>query len=207
MDGLESGTQFEFTYAPDTSIEQIIGFEMAGQIWSSYLQDNVTVRIHVEATDQLPEDVVGGALPNKQEDITYDDLLQKLSQDSTSQDDLLAFNNLPSLDKEFGIVVDGNELNKTNEFKLTNANAKALGLLNDDPQNLDGYILVNDFSGEPGTGWDYDALRSGDANGSQMDFLSVALHEVGHVLGFVSGIDDEGWLEVLTESKEKRSNK
>jgi len=29
------------------------------------------------------------------------------------------------------------------------------------------------------------------------------MHEIGHVLGFVSGIDDDGWLEVLTKAEEE----
>ncbi|MEM7757969.1 MAG: NF038122 family metalloprotease [Cyanobacteria bacterium P01_A01_bin.40] len=199
--GLEGGTQFDFTYAPGTSQEQIIGFEMAGQIWSSYLQDDVTVRIYVESTDELPEDVVGAALPGKKKKADLNNLRKKLTEDATSTDDSLALLNVPSSGNEFSIVVDGRELNKTKDFKFTNANAKALGLLNDERNKLDGYILVNDLTGQSTTGWDYDALRNGSAQG--IDFVSVALHEIGHVLGFVSGIDDDGWLEVLTEAERK----
>ena len=202
--GLDGGTQFDFTYAPGTSTEQIVGFEMAGQIWSSYLDDDVTVRIHVEATDELPEDVVGAALPGKKKKEDYEKVKKSLTGDDIiSPDDSQAILSLPSSDKEFSVVVGEQELNKTKEFKLTNANAKALDLLDDDSKKLDGYILVSDLSGQSTTGWDYDALRSGDNGGGQLDFLSVAMHEVGHVLGFVSGIDDDGWLEVLTEAQRK----
>ena len=69
MSESDSGTQFDFTYAPGISSEQIIGFEMAGAVWSSYLQDDVTVRIYVESTDQLPEDVVGAALAGKKKKV------------------------------------------------------------------------------------------------------------------------------------------
>ena len=206
MDGLDSGTQFDFTYAPGTSQEQIVGFEMAGQIWSSYLKDDVTVRIYVEATDQLPEEVVGAALPGKKVKTDYKKLREGLDDDSTSSDDEKAILNLPSSGKkgeEVSVIVDGEALNKTKEFKLTNANAKALDLLRDDRDKLDGYIQVNDLTGKSTTGWDYDALRSGNDGGGKMDFLSVAMHEVGHVLGFVSGIDDDNWLEVLTEAQRK----
>lgn len=194
------GTQFDFTYAPDTSIEQIVGFEMAGQVWSSYLDDNVTVRIYVESTDRLPEDVVGAALPGKKKKADLNNLRKKLIEDVTSSEDGSALLNLPSLDNEFSIVVDGTELEKTKDFKFTNANAKALNLLNDEPDKLDGYILVNDLTGQSATGWDYDASRSG-SGADGIDFLSVAMHEIGHVLGFVSGIDDDGWLEVLTKAE------
>ena len=205
MDTNSYGTQFDFTYAPGTSQEQIIGFEMAGAIWSSYLQDNVTVRIHVESTDQLPdENIVGAALPAKEKDIKYDKLREHMQADRISSDDYTAYEHLPhnyDKDKEFTVFVNGEELDKTKEFRLTNANAKALDLLDDDRKKLDGYIVVNDLAGTSAVGWDYDALRNDTISNNSMDFVSVAMHEIGHVLGFVSGIDDSGWLEVLAESR------
>lgn len=33
---------------------------------------------------------------------------------------------------------------------------------------------------------------------NQIDFLSVASHEIGHALGPTSGIDDADWLATLT---------
>ena len=129
-------------------------------------------------------------------------LRKELTDDASSSNDSSSLLNIPSDGNEFSIFVDGRELNKTKDFKFTNANAKALGILNDDSKKLDGYILVNDLTGQSSTGWDYDALRSGGAEG--IDFISVALHEIGHVLGFVSGIDDDGWLEVLTKADREK---
>ena len=78
-----------------------------------------------------------------------------------------------------------------------------MGILKDDYKKLDGYIVVNDLTGNSTVGWDYDALRSDSTQGNEIDFLSVAMHEVGHILGFNSGIDDDGWLEVLAKSQEE----
>ena len=200
MNDFNGGTQFDFTYAPGTSQEQILGFEMAGEIWSSYLNDDVTIRIHVESTSELPDEVVGAALPGKKQKQKYDKVRDALSADITSSEDELAFSNLSGEDKEFSVLINGQELDKTEEFRLTNANAKSLGLLDDDSSQLDGYIQINDLADESAVGWDYDSLRSNGASGGEIDFLSVAMHEIGHVLGFVSGIDDGDWLSVLTES-------
>ena len=205
MNDFTSGTQFDFTYEPGTSQEQILGFEMAGEIWSSYLADDVTVRIHVESTsDLLPDEVIGAALPGKKQEYKYEEVKPVLERDKISKNDDIAFGSLPDDDKKFSIIIDGQELDKIKEFKLTNANAKSLGLLKDKEDKLDGYILVNDLSGNNSSvGWDYDALRSGSASGNDMDFLSVAMHEIGHVLGFVSGIDDSEWLKTLAKVEEK----
>ena len=38
-------TEFNFTYAPGTSLEKMLAFEMAGQIWSDHLADDATINI------------------------------------------------------------------------------------------------------------------------------------------------------------------
>ena len=203
MDEIDTGVDFNFSYASGVSEEQIIGFEMAGQIWSSYLKDDVAVNIYVEATSDLPENVIGGALPGTKKNIKYDKVRQELEADIISANDSLAFDNLPSSDKEFSVIHDDVALEKTKEFKLTNANAKALSLSKSDDDKLDGYILVSDLTGQDNVSWGYDPLRDSNLGGNELDFLSVAMHEIGHILGFVSGVDDDGWLEVITESQEK----
>ncbi len=195
-----AGVDFNFSFAPGVTDEQILGFEMAGEIWSHHLRDNATVNIHVEMTDQLPENVIGGALPGMQKDVKYDNLWQELSEDITSSNDLSAFNNRVYTEKQFTALVNGRELQKVDHMKLTNANAKALGYIGSNSAQLDGYILMSDFTGQSNVQWDYDPLRNDNLADNSLDFLSVALHEIGHVLGFVSGVDDGQWLSVVTES-------
>ena len=96
---------------------------------------------------------------------------------------------------------------------LTNANAKAAGL-DGNGSSLDGYILMNDLSKESAIKWDYDVSRSTAIGANSLDFLSVALHETGHILGFVSGVDDPGWLSAISDAtssgssgKDKKSKK
>ncbi|MEM6451125.1 MAG: NF038122 family metalloprotease [Cyanobacteria bacterium P01_D01_bin.105] len=190
--------QFNFTYDPSISLEQRVGFELAGMIWSSYLEDDVEINLHIASSARLGQDgqAVGGAIPIFHEQ-NYGIYQEYAEEDADSDIDEEAIEHLQdgnTVDFLVGEqVVDGN----TN-ILLTSAQAKALGMdealeLEDggtwdrdlvDPNALDGYILVsNAFE------WNYDYTRSGEAPPGTLDFMSMALHEIGHQLGFVSGLD------------------
>ncbi len=183
-----------FSYAPGTSLEQMIGFEMAGQIWSKYLGDDVNVNIHVETTDQLPGSAIGGALPGLKVNQSYNSWRNHLANDQTSTDDETALAHLQNDDDGFTALIDGTESEENSKLRMTRANAKAVGMINTDQKALDGVILMSNLTHES-VGWNYD--YTGDTVPSNtLDFLSVAIHEIGHILGFVSGVDDPGVLKV-----------
>ena len=62
------------------------------------------------------------------------------------------------------------------------ANAKAFGLLSNNPNLLDGIIT---FTTSP----IFDFDRSNGIAANKIDFVGVAAHEIGHVLGFTTGVD------------------
>lgn len=139
---------FNFTYAPGTTLQQMIGFEMAGRIWDAHLNDPITVNIHVGVSSSLPGNAIGGALPGIRATQNYSDIVRGLSNDITSLEDGIAVPNLrtksdyeawfdafdPKDGKNNGKTV------KTKTLNITRANAKALNLLSSSTE-LDGVIL------------------------------------------------------------------
>ena len=55
--------QINFHYTPDVTREQMIGYEMAALIWGQLFTDNINVDILATTTNQLNENVIGGASP------------------------------------------------------------------------------------------------------------------------------------------------
>ena len=181
-----------FSYAPGTSLNQMIGFEMAGGLWSSHLADPATINLYVQTTNDLPSGVIGGALPGLLPNQRYESWRKSLANDRTSANDELTFKNQQNDADKFTALIDGYKIDNNYYLNMSRANAKALGMLDGKNSGLDGAILMNNLSGYS-VGWNYDFLN-GTVPTNSLDFLSVALHETGHTLGFFSGVDQPGWL-------------
>lgn len=189
--------QFNFSYASGTTLEQMIGYEIAGGIWGTNLVDNASVNIHIEMTNELPTNVIGGALPGISAQQKYDTWRTSIIADKKSLDDSSVVQNLQNDKDKFTALVDGYKVDNNYHLNMTRANAKALGMLNGNDSNLDGYILMSNLQNTP-VSWNYNYQSSSVAT-NQLDFLSVGIHEIGHVLGYVSGVDKPGWLTQKTQ--------
>ena len=201
---ISHASKFHLTYGEGTTLDQIIGFEMAAGVWSASIDDDVTINIHVEVNDNLPERVVGGALPGLLLDEKIKDVQKALSEDVTSSDDGIVADSLPlegKGDEKVRVVADRYELKDAKIMDLTRANAKALDLIDGSDPGLDGIVMMSTLSDVPFS-WNY-SVNPSTIPGHKVDFFSVALHELGHTLGFVSGVDDFGWLEALAEAQAK----
>jgi hypothetical protein len=204
--------------------------------WSSYLKDPITLNAQVEFVDMPAprlggarpamlkvnyKDYVTALLDDYTSGQDWDALnnLQLSSQDkwtlqSYANGDLNpnqvklntdSFSQL--LDSEFvsksgsdGTVLDQNGSENNQKIWITRANAKALGLLKkDDNSKLDFIIQMNKSAK-----WDFD--QTDGITPGTFDFTSVFQHEIGHALGFVSGVDAFEWLnltqgQTLTEKE------
>jgi hypothetical protein len=186
---------FNFSPAAGTSQMAIDGFAAAGNLWSSVFTDNVTVNININFTALSPGTLGETSASNR--NYAYNQVYNALKNDRTSADDNTAVNSL-SKTSTFNMLLnrtanspygagsgtpfldnDGDANNRT--INMTNANAKALGLLGNNG-SADAYIsFSNQFS------WDFN--RNDGISYGAFDFVGIAAHEIGHTLGFMSGVD------------------
>lgn len=193
---------FNFTFTPGTSLQAQQGFQDAAARWASLLNDNVTINLTV-GFNSLGGGILGQAAAAS-DFHTYASVRTALAADATSAADATAVAHLPG-GPSFGMLInrtadsphgagsatpylDNNGGNNNQAMYIANAQAKAIGLAVA-PQTLsgcigpcDGFIQFNsDFA------FDFDA--SNGTNPNAFDFVGVAAHEIGHVLGFISGVD------------------
>lgn len=188
----------EFAFNPEPGMDQeaIDGFVAAGALWSQIFSDDVTINIDIGFRRLDP--MVLGSTGSERITITYEDLVDALGTDNLSDDDddintalqaAPAFDlvmnrtrNSPLGSGDPGLFLDNNDNANNTTIRLSRANAKALGLLPADDPALDASIS---FSTE--FNFDFDSADGIQAN--HLDFVIVAAHEIGHALGFTSGVD------------------
>lgn len=182
---------FNLTPEPGTPQFAIDGFAAAANRWSSSLADNITVNIQIGFVP-LGQFIIGQAGSDFRE-FTYTDTKTALGARRVSAADGSSYGAMQS-GASYNRLINhtSNNPNGANSavpyvttmdrVGMTTANAKVLGLLAPSAA-LDAVIRFNsDF------GFDFDPGNGISAG--QFDFLGVATHEMGHALGFVSGVDD-----------------
>ena len=184
--GARADLKFHFTASDNAPQNVLDGFYAAGAIWSSRLNDDVDVNIYI---NWLPWD--GAISLFNASNFSYSQVRDALLADRTSASDYLAASHLQTGDSLSMLInrtsdnpngaggatpyldADG-DANNT-QVALTYANAKALGLRDPHDAALDGQILIDSQRA-----WNF-------APGG--NFIRAAAHEIGHALGFMSGVD------------------
>ncbi len=190
-----SHAQLVFNMNSTGNAQADAGFAAGGAMWSALFDDNVTVNLNI-GFNALGPGILASA-GSTQAFYSYGSVRNALIADATSLFDQTATANLqagslsllinrtsnnpngagsatPYLDN------DGDANNTT--IRLSNANAKALGLLGAHNVAIDANITFSSAFA-----WDFDP--SNGITAGTYDFVGIAAHEIGHALGFISGVD------------------
>ncbi len=142
-----------------------LGFAAAAWYWEQVLTDNVTLNLQV-GFGPLSGTVLGQASSSSSLK-AQTAWRSALTADASTTLDNIAVSHLAAF--------------SANNVRLNTSVQKSLGLYTGTASAIDGSITFS--STRP---WDFDT-RNGFQDVSS-DFLSVAIHEIGHVLGFTSGV-------------------
>lgn len=209
-----NAVEFNFGFAEGTSPDVVAGFEQAGQLWSSILQDDVEVNLNV-AFSNINAQSLGFFEPQR---VSYDysDVQSALFSDQMSADDAIAYNTLAShadfdLLVDFDLLLNGTSNNpngtgsldsyvdsdgdcNNRSIRMTTANAKALGLSTSNSPVCGLTSPSRDSDSPDGTillnsnfSWDFDVSDGVDAQ--SYDFVGVAAQGIAVMMGFISGVD------------------
>ncbi|MFO0810014.1 MAG: NF038122 family metalloprotease [Gemmataceae bacterium] len=195
---------FNVTNQGGATPQMLAGVAEAGAMWSALISDPITINVRINAA-ALPSGQIAGT-SNFFDPYSYTSVRNALLADRRSADDITSTNNLqagaaismlinrtannpngvvsgtPYFDTGLGGAGQaGPENNST--IRIASANAKAMGLIPGNGAGLDGTITFS-------TSVNFDFDRINGINSTQVDFVGVAAHEIGHLLGFISGVDN-----------------
>lgn len=179
------------------------GFNIAAAYWGATLSNNITIRLGV-GYSALPTGVIGstGSSTQSYTVANWEAGINATKSNSATDANIV----LPTLGANGSVAfitngyVSGNLGVNTNTLRwdnsttdannrvldLNTANVKAIGGTAtydaSNTQQLDGNVTFSSTFG-----FDFDPTDGISAN--TFDFIGVAIHEIGHALGFVSGVD------------------
>lgn len=192
LGGAMSAQALVFNLTPTGNAQADAGFAAAAQFWQNIFSDPVTVNINAGFAALGPG--ILGQAGSAQLNTTFAAVKAALSGDASSADDAVMVGGLPA-GATYSKLINRTSDNPNgsgsatpyvhgniSQMRVTNANAKAIGLL---PANQAGADAAITFSSL--FAWDFDP--SDGIGAGLIDFVGVAIHELGHAMGFVSGVD------------------
>ena len=170
------------------------GFAAAGNYWASRFQDDITINVNIDFP-ALDPGILGQA-SSQSIGYSYSAVRSALVADGKSSDDATATGSLPSgsalsfltnNEATGALEIDNNGSANNTILDVNRANAKALGFTSGASLQPNDAILDASISFSSAFSWDFD--RSNGITAGTFDFVGVAIHELGHAMGFMSGVD------------------
>jgi hypothetical protein len=188
--------RFNFNASPSINLQAYNGFVTAGNRWSNIFTDDVTINFDIGY--EALEDGVLAQAGSTNALFSYNEFRSALTSSQTSFDDISAVANLQA-GSSFDMLInrtrnspagtasetpylDNDDDANNSSIWMSTANAKALGLRTKDHADRDAELTFSNkftFDFNPDDGIDADSF----------DFIGIAVHEIGHALGFLSGVD------------------
>ena len=182
-----------FNLLPDPGMPQqaIDGFTAAANLWKEVLANDITINIEIGFRSLGPN--VIGETGSDFIERSYPTVTAALETQRTSADDYAShaalqpgatFNRIINHTSNSPNGANSAEpyVDSMNRVGITTANAKALGLLGPRSERDAVIRFSSDFS--------FDFNHGTTISPGHYDFVGAAAHEIGHALGFVSGVDD-----------------
>lgn len=198
---VDSNDGFRIEIIPGLNVRNQFGaleaVERAARQWEAMLNDPITVTIHFDIAfdpgflfDDIPASVLGFAEPVEVQ-LPYAQVRSAMQSDGLVEQDDSILASLPSPETiEFAYP---GSLRFDNMIGLTKANLKSLGLhsefIDEQTSVSDGLIVLNPEAAAPNDDHRFDYNSTDGIAPGNYDFESLVVHEIGHVLGFISAVD------------------
>ena len=192
------GFQLNVNYGPGMPVgsEARTAFQAAADAWAAKITNPVTININADlgSTDQegnpFGQNVIGSTsiasygVNASDINLNYDAVRNAMAARAVRPGDAILAA-LPT-SAQVRANVPANATFDNTSLGILRSNQKALGLLT--PANptyslADGFISFN-------SAFSFDYNRADGVTSTKMDFQTVATHEIGHLLGFLSDVDD-----------------
>jgi hypothetical protein len=160
----------------------LAAFERAAATWESHIADPVTVTISADVR-ALGSSTILGQASSVMLAGGHNLVRNAMVADSAGQADESVVALLPTAAQMSFTTAPG--MTYAGNISISKANAKALGF-----SGLDAVFGISDATIEFNSAFAFDYDRSDGIAPGTFDFESVALHEIGHALGFLSAVDD-----------------
>jgi hypothetical protein len=161
----------------------VAAFGRAAQAWSNVFSNDITINISAGLSNSFSNPSVIGNTSSVKFQAGYDFFMGKIKASADADDGIVA--SLPDLAHFSATLPAGFTFNGS--FISTKANFKALGYMK--LIDLDAVYGANDATITFNSNFAFDYDNSNGVGANAIDFQSVATHEIGHALGFLSQVD------------------